>query len=245
MIAARAAGHHGSVRELSTTRHEPPGAPPAGAGPAPWEASEAGPRSDAGRAGGAGRDPRAEARLRAMVDEHFDFIWRSLRRLGVLPGDVDDCAQQVFVVASRRLDAIAPGSERSFLFGTAMRVASGDRRTRARRREVSLEHGAGGADDDPAGEEAGGAHHPGLSPEDAADQRRARALLDEVLAQMPIDLRTVFVLFELEEMSTPEIAELLEIPGGTAASRLRRAREEFQRLVARASARARGPGGRP
>jgi len=66
-----------------------------------------------------------------------------------------------------------------------------------------------------------------------------------VLAQMPLELRTVFVLFELEEMTTPEIAELVGVPVGTAASRLRRAREEFQRLVARVQARARGVGGRP
>lgn len=175
-----------------------------------------------------------------MVDGHFDFIWRSLRRLGVPPGDVDDCAQQVFMIASRRLDDIAAGSERSFLFGTAVRVASGARRTRSRRREVPLDAGEGGD----AGESDEGEPDPGMSPEEIADQRRARALLDEALEQMPTDLRAVFVLFELEEMSTPEIAELLGIPTGTAASRLRRAREEFERVVARMSARARG-GGKP
>ncbi len=168
-----------------------------------------------------------------MVDEHFDFIWRSLRRLGVAPGDVDDCAQQVFMIASRKLDAIAPGSERSYLFGAAMRVASDARRTRTRRREVQL--GAGGDEG-----EAEDTCDPGLTPEELADHRRRRALLDEVLGQMSMDLRTVFVLFELEEMPTQQIAELLEIPVGTAASRLRRAREEFQRMIARLAARERG-----
>jgi len=237
-----------TVRELSTTGQPgpgqpgpgqpgPSGAPPAGTGPAPWEPTGA-PELEAPAALSAA----AETRLRTMVDQHFDLIWRSLRRLGVPPGDVDDCAQQVFVIASRRIDAIPAGSERAFLFGTAVRVAAGARRTRTRRREVSLEHCA---DDDSPDHDAAGAADPGLSPEEATDQRRARALLDDVLAQMPLELRTVFVLFELEEMTTPEIAELVGVPVGTAASRLRRAREEFQRLVARVQARARGVGGRP
>ncbi|HEY0468747.1 MAG TPA: sigma factor-like helix-turn-helix DNA-binding protein, partial [Polyangiaceae bacterium] len=61
--------------------------------------------------------------------------------------------------------------------------------------------------------------------------------------EMPEDLRLVFVLFELEELSTRQIAELCEIPVGTAASRLRRAREDFEQRVARAEARRRFSGG--
>ena len=58
-------------------------------------------------------------------------------------------------------------------------------------------------------------------------------MLDGVLHAMEEDLRAVFVLFELEEMPTAEIATLLAIPPGTVASRLRRAREEFEVQVAR------------
>src|SRR5262245_58299657 len=84
-----------------------------------------------------------EARLRVLVGEHFDFIWRSLRRLGVPHTDVDDCAQQVFWVAARKLSMIAEGSERAFLFSTALRVASDARRSRMRRRGVPLSPGTG------------------------------------------------------------------------------------------------------
>lgn len=171
-----------------------------------------------------------EARLRAMVTAHFDFIWRSLRRLGVCTTDVDDCAQQVFWIAARKLEVIEDGCDRAFLFSTALRVASDARRSRGRRREVS---------DDallPA-------QDPGPTPDEVAERRRARAVLDEVLAAMPMDLRTVFVLFELEEMATQEIAELLEIPTGTVASRLRRAREEWKRLVSRIKAKGEFRGG--
>lgn len=162
-----------------------------------------------------------EARLRRMLDESFDFIWRSLRRFGLSDDRADDAAQQVFIIASRKLDMIRPDAERSFLFGTAMRVASDMRRSAVARREI--------AHADPAGDLA----DTSSSPDDLIDQRRAREMLDGVLHAMEEDLRAVFVLFELEEMPTAEIAALLAIPPGTVASRLRRAREEFEVQIAR------------
>src|SRR4051812_27344536 len=77
-------------------------------------------------------DPRA--RLQAAVRENYQFIWRSLRRLGIQDGDVDDAAQAVLTVFSKRLADIDEGSERSFLFQTAVRVASDARRSQARSR---------------------------------------------------------------------------------------------------------------
>jgi RNA polymerase sigma-70 factor (ECF subfamily) len=74
---------------------------------------------------------------------------------------------------------------------------------------------------------------PRPSPEELVDQKRARQLLDEVLAAMPMDLRAAFTMFEIEGMSVPEVATALGIPPGTAASRLRRARERFHELVDR------------
>lgn len=157
------------------------------------------------------------AKLRALQEEHFEFLWRSLRRLGVPEADVDDAVQQVFLVAARRV--IQPGAERAFLFSTALRVASHARRTLRRRRESG----------DAVPEQTDGTP----SPEELLDQRRARALLDDVLEELPLDVRAVFILFELEEMTVVEIATLIGIPAGTAASRLRRGRELFQQTVAR------------
>ena len=74
-------------------------------------------------------------RLRSLLDQHFDFVWRNLRRLGVQEADVDDAAQEVFVVAARKLDQVVPDRERSFLIGTALRVASTYRRSSRRRPE--------------------------------------------------------------------------------------------------------------
>jgi RNA polymerase sigma-70 factor (ECF subfamily) len=159
------------------------------------------------------------ARITVVVRTYHDFIWRLLRRLGIAEANVDDATQQVVLVASRRLEEIAPGSERSFLFGTALRVASDDRRS-ARHREQ------------PDGELD---RHisPGPDPEDLVDRNRRRRLLDEILLALPIELRAILVLFELEQMTKSEVSELLGIPEGTAMSRLRRARKEFQAIARR------------
>jgi RNA polymerase sigma-70 factor, ECF subfamily len=167
-----------------------------------------------------GDDVTQADRLRAMFEGHFDFVWRSLRRLG-LPEDVaDDATQRVFVVASRRLADIEPGRERAFLFRTALRVACSERRAIGRRREVLCDEAP------ETGESA-------AQPDELLDQRRARELLDRVLQSLALDLRTVLVLFEFEGLSIDEIAETLGIPRGTAASRLRRAREEFSSALSR------------
>jgi RNA polymerase sigma-70 factor (ECF subfamily) len=113
------------------------------------------------------------------------------------------------------------GSERSFLFGTAIRVASDHRKQSARRRETH----------DDAALDAEATSTP--TAEELLDQRRARALLDGVLDHMPDDLRSVFVLAELEGMTMSEMADLLAIPTGTVASRLRRARALFEEHLKR------------
>ena len=67
-----------------------------------------------------------------MFNEHHDFIWRLLRRLGVSREKADDASQNVFLVATERVDSIKLGSERAFLFGTALRVARSQHRSEQR-----------------------------------------------------------------------------------------------------------------
>jgi RNA polymerase sigma-70 factor (ECF subfamily) len=155
-------------------------------------------------------------RLRIAFESHYDQIWRLLRRIGVPPSVADDATQQVFLILAERLGDVRDGCERSFLFGTALRIASTLRRTW--KREVLTEH-----------VDLETSPLPGT--DELADQRRARSALDAILQQMDSDLRTVFVLYELEQFTSVEIAEILGIPIGTAASRLRRARQQFQALV--------------
>jgi RNA polymerase sigma-70 factor (ECF subfamily) len=157
--------------------------------------------------------------LHQLFKETYDGIWRLLRGLGVPADRIDDAAQQVFLVYAERRADVARGSERSFLFGTALRVAHVVRR--AGSRELPSEIDCASSD------------QPGV--EELTDQKRARQVLDGILDQIEPELRDVFVLYELEEFTMPEIAAIVEIPLGTAASRLRRGRDKFSALVRRYS----------
>ncbi len=165
-----------------------------------------------------------QQRLRAAVVEHYEFVWRTLRRLGVLSHSVEDAVQQVLMVLARRIDDVEIGSERAFMVATAVRVAADARKKQVRLREEL----------DPVALEARVSDAP--SAEELLDRGRARELLDAVLLQMPDEMRTVFIFFEFEGMTMASIAELLGLPLGTVASRLRRARELFETLAARLAA---------
>src|SRR5450755_3040485 len=164
--------------------------------------------------------PRDHARVAELLRTHFRDVWRMVRRFGVPESSADDAAQEVFIIAARRLADITPGSERPFLLASAVRVAANLRRSLGTRREC--------AEDEQVME--------GIDPRPNAeallDQKRLRQMLDRVLDGLSDDLRVCFVLYELEGLSSPEIAELLRIPLGTVASRLRRAREAFEGEVA-------------
>jgi RNA polymerase sigma-70 factor (ECF subfamily) len=154
-------------------------------------------------------------RLAMALEAHFALVWRSLRRFGVPEGDVDDEAQHAFITLSARLSDVKPGCERAFLLGVCQRLAANQRKKLRRRPEVT--------DEEPDRRVA-----PGPNPEEAMHAKQRRAKLDEALAELPLEQRTVFVLFELEGFSLREIAESLSIPLGTVTSRLRRARARFE-----------------
>lgn len=157
-------------------------------------------------------------RLEQMFRDHYLLIWRTLRRLGLTDDGAADGTQQAFLIAAERLAEIRAGSERAFLFGTAIRLARSSHR---RNHRCQLE-----ADMDTRIDTQRPA-------EEVTNHQSAVELLDRVLRRMDEDLVTVFVLFELEGMSTPEIADLIQIPVGTAASRLRRARQAFRAAAQR------------
>lgn len=154
-------------------------------------------------------------RLARLVTEHFDFVWRLVRRLGVAREDSDDAAQQVFMAAVRRANAIEPGRERAFLYGTTLRIAANVRRGAQRRRERP-------------DSELDAVAAIGPAPDRQAELSEARDVLDEILTTLPDRLRGLLVLVEIEGLEVAEAASLEGIPAGTAASRLRRARELFR-----------------
>src|SRR5258706_6225605 len=173
--------------------------------------------------------------VRQLFVTHYASVRRLLRRFGVAPAGVDDAAQEVFWVAVRRLADIRAGSEKAFLYGVALRVASNE----VRRQNVS---DALSASAEPAQLQLVDL---APTPEESLAQRRALRLLQAALDHMPLELRTWFLLFELEGLEVAKIAELEELPVGTASSRLRRARIEFSAITKRLRATLDKRGGQP
>lgn len=154
-------------------------------------------------------------------DEHADFVWRSLQRLGVPDSDLEDALQEVFIVVHRKL-ASFDGSSRlsTWLYGICLRVASAHRnRAHVRRERPTPE-----IDDAP--DEHG-------DPEATLSARQARERLERALDALTPEKRAVLVMFEIEGLPAGTIAEMLGVPVGTVYSRLSSARAAFAEAVKR------------
>ncbi|HKP56352.1 MAG TPA: sigma-70 family RNA polymerase sigma factor [Polyangiales bacterium] len=150
-------------------------------------------------------------------DEYAPVIFRVLRRFGVADSALDDAVQDVFLVACRRYAEFeGRSSTRTWLYGIARRVAR-DHRLRGRRGERET------ADTD--------ALHAGRDPASITEAAEAARLLDRALEGMSEGVRDAYVLVELEELSAPEIAALLDVPLNTVYSRVRLARQHVQSFV--------------
>jgi len=170
--------------------------------------------------------PSSQLGVAALYEEHVDFVWRSLKRLGVPPSRMDDAVQDVFLVVHRRLSSFElRSSVKTWLYGIAVRVAHDHHRARRRKEQRGADEAP--PDPDSLADEAS------LGPLERAEQADAVRLLDELLAPMTAEKREVFLLTELEQMTAPEIAEALGIRLTTVYSRLRAARVEFEQALAR------------
>ncbi len=172
-----------------------------------------------------------QARLTELLHGHHASVWRTLRRFGVSEDRADDAAQEVFIIAARKLELVRDGCERKYLLQIAIRVAANHRRAVRARPETPDELALESQCD------------PAPSADSLLQQKRLRALVDAVLSRWSPELRTAFVLFELEGLSVPEIAELTETKLGTVASRLREGRKLFRAAVTRLQARGELEGG--
>lgn len=178
---------------------------------------------------GTDREPTVAEVYRA----HFDFVWRSLRHLGIAEPDVEDCTQEVFLVVHARLATFENRANlKTWIYGICINVALARRRRAHVRRELPT---------DPAIMPVDEARVRGV--DDDYEQREAEHLLDAILDTLPTEQRAVFTLFELEGFTSEEIAEVCSIPLGTVYSRLRLARQAFKRASARLEARERFPRG--
>ncbi len=167
-------------------------------------------------------EPVADARsFRHLFDSEFSYVWHTLRRLGVYEPDVLDQTQEVFLIVHSLLpDYDASRPVRPWLFAIAYRIACRYRSLARHKHEV--------------------AGDPLLEPSDptpAADKKmeadQARELLLEAIHCIDLPRRAVFILSEIEEQSMPDIAAALQIPLNTAYSRLRLAREDFEKAGTR------------
>ena len=168
----------------------------------------------------------ATPRVQDVYEDHFEFVWRSARRLGVLPQHLDDVVQEVFIVVQRRLGEFEGRSDiRTWLFAITRRTAQAHFRKNARRPHTALEEP--GELVDPSGRCAEAellAHE---------NSRVLYALLDE----LDPDKREVFVLSELEELSGPAIAQALNLDVSTVYARIRASRQAFDQALKRHRAR--------
>jgi RNA polymerase sigma-70 factor (ECF subfamily) len=172
----------------------------------------------AARGEGALDDAQA-ARFDALYRNHFDFVYRNLRRLGVAEGQVDDALQEVYLVVLRRIASFEEGTHpRAWLYAIAARVASNHRRGERRR----------GTPDSLAPEAL---PHAGKGPFERVARSEAREVLHAFIDGLDEDKRHVFVMAELEQMTAPEISQALGVNVNTVYARLRAARRELARLT--------------
>lgn len=148
-----------------------------------------------------------------VYEGQFEFVWRSLRRLGVAVSSLDDATQEVFLVVHRRLHEFE-GRARltTWLFRIALNIAEHHKRRAARKPTDVLPDTVASNT---------------RSPQDVLVERQEYELVYTLLGKLDDEKRTVFVMAELEEMSPNDIADVLHVPVNTVYSRLRVARQQF------------------
>ncbi len=149
-----------------------------------------------------------------LYEREAEYVWNSLRRLGVPASDLEDLTHETFVLAFRKLTTFDPSRPvRPWLFGIAARIAGHHRRAFLRRREE--------------GGELPEVEFAGPGPHEALDESRRRALLLRALSAVKLDRRAVLILHEIDGLAVPEVARALGIRLNTAYSRLRVGRIEL------------------
>ena len=158
-----------------------------------------------------------------LHDLYSDFVWRSLQRLGVGNANLEDALQDVFIVVQRRLNSFdSTAKMTTWLFGICLRVAAAHRRRAHKRHEQQVAEFQDRPDERPSSD-----------PEQAAIRRETQRQIEQGLDALDLERRAVFVMFEIDRIPAPAIAEMLDIPLGTVHSRLHRARTDFRDAIAR------------
>ena len=173
------------------------------------------------RSGVAPLDAQSRRDFARVYEEQFEFVWRSLRLLGVRRDALDDVSQDVFSAVARQLGRFEGRSSlRTWVFGIAQNIASNHRRARARKQD-RLEPLVGQV------------VSPEPSPLAHTEGREAADAVLEFCEGLEEQRRAVFVLGLLEGVPAPEIAALLGIPLNTVYSRMRTLRDGLERHLSK------------
>jgi len=165
-------------------------------------------------------------RFHAVYDDCFELVWRTVRRLGVPNAAVEDVVQEVFFAVHRKLgDFEGRSSVKTWVFAIAVHAVRHHRRSWQRKESPCRTAPETPMDEIP--------DRRGRSPLQEAETRDKLRLVDELLRSLDDDKREVFVLAHLEQMTAPEIAEILSENVNTVYSRLRAAKEEFEQALER------------
>jgi RNA polymerase sigma-70 factor (ECF subfamily) len=160
-----------------------------------------------------------QQRFHTLYSEHFSFVFRNLRRLGVQPAATDDALQEVYLVVLRRLRDLQHSTHiKAWLFAIILRVASNQRRSMRRRGTAES-----------LGEQSVASTQPG--PFDLTARAQAAQFLHTFLSSLDDNRRAVFIMAELEQLTAPEIAEVLAANLNTVYSWLRTARLAFSKAL--------------
>lgn len=167
---------------------------------------------------------RSDVQFETLYRREFAFVWRSVRALGVAQSAAEDVVQEVFVVVHRRLADYDPnqGSLRGWVYGIARLAALRHHRTTRRKDPNRLSPPVAQAAE---------------QPDDVLARNQAAVLVQAFVDKLDGRRREVFVLHDIEGVPAPQIATMLGLKLGTVYSRLRRAREKFQKYVHRQQAR--------
>lgn len=156
-----------------------------------------------------------------IYDEHADYLWSVIRRLGLSEPSAHDALQEVFFIVFRKLDGFEGRSTlRTWLYGITLKVVRAQRRRQRWKRWLCPQTIFSNLADTRA-------------PDEEVEKAEAVRILDDILEQFPDERREVFVLSEIEGLTAKEISEAVDCSINTVYSRLRLARKDFEQSLKR------------
>jgi RNA polymerase sigma-70 factor, ECF subfamily len=166
----------------------------------------------------------------SLFERHVDALYRSALRLTRKPEDAEDLVQETYMRAYRYRNRFRPGTnEKAWLFTIMTNVFRNRLRQRPAREEPIDQPGTDFSIYDQLRREGMPVHL--MSPEEIIVERGFADEVKRALEELPMPMRMVVVLVDVEEFSYKEVANILGIKIGTVMSRLHRGRQALQKKL--------------